>query len=536
MLCSWRKGEVISAGHLNLMTDAINANTEEIDSITKQFNEQGSSSINASGGIHMGGFVSSGLDSCESCLNRGFIRTGWEYTASGDSVKTGVYLNKSGVETATGATYPGSICTVKLCEKIAGISLEDIVIKVKTDEYGKVLSQCIKLQGSDTCTKNTYWTGPVQSCASQPCYEFTRRVGRIISDEVRPVSPCDSTRLNKVMSTNDIIMPILPARTEREEKTDCKHTISLIGNFKENSILIKNIANGGGLKLDTSCQPRVTVASGVEFHRACVKESTESCGSSTTTTWPQIPKHIEPKPFDITIACIPVKEQHYRWDLMTSSWIPYSSADSGVVNPCAELKGTIKIQAKSLCGANWQIGWASSGQIEIPVKDFTPTEVSTYKEGRGINIVECKENTGTEEEPYEVTYYKICNTMKLCAGCGIKICEVSQCEPAYKIHAPASKLSACRGIVVHQKATNDWLVSDQLTISGGTGIIAKRNANDFNVTLDLNAIQHTTVSAGDGIQVTQTGNNYRVSLKPPCASCSCSETYVFDPNWFTVTR
>lgn len=541
MLCTWKPGDIITAQHLNLMTCAINDNHLRINETASQLNDSGKSDINSSGSIDMGAFLHSATVPCESCWNRGYIRTGWEFYASGTSRKKGIYANTSGVENATVTQYPTSSCMKCIKAETAGLPEEDIVVKITTDCFGKVLSQCITTQEFGKCVNNSLWQGPNSSSGSAPEYSFTRRIGRITTDETKHVSPEDSTRKNKVISTNDIVMPILPARAEKEEKTVCRHSISLIGNFKENSILIKNIANTGGLCFDTSCQSRVSIKSGVEFHKACVEESTDSCGSSTTTTWPTIPKHLEPQPFEITVACIPIKEQHYSWCKTSNSWVKSlaPSGDSTSEPSTAEptKKGDIKITAKSLGGNNWQIGWASSGEVEIPVKDFTPSEAITYDEGRGISLCKQTVNDGTEENPVWGSKYVICNTMEICAGCGISVEQTDTEKPAYKINACKMKIEAGDGIKV-ECITGGYKISacetQAICITNGAGISVTKNNNTFTIT---NTAIHEAIEVveGEGIKVTQTGNKYKVSLAAPCCGTGGYKCYIFDPAWFTVT-
>lgn len=543
MLCNWKSGDIITAHHLNQMVCAINDNTKNYESLQKQFNDKGTSSINSTGGIDMGAFMGTALEPCESCWNRGFVRTGWEYSAS-DTTKEGIYAHTSGVHNAISNTLTGG-CMICLKNQLNGLPDEDIVLQVCTDCYGKIISQKIVTQDTTSCVNNSYWQGPLPSGASAPGYNFIRRIGRIVQDYEHPVSMDDSTPTNKVISTNDLVMPILPARAEKEEKTACKHSISLIGNFKENSILIKNIANTGGLCFDTSCQSRVSIKSGVEFHKACVKESTDSCGSSTTTTWPTIPKHLEPQPFEITVACIPVKEQHYVWCKTSSSWVESvapsqdSISDPSTAEPTK--KGDIKITAKSLGGNNWQIGWASSGEVMIPVKDFTPSEGIAYEAGRGISICTQNVNTGTEEDPVWGSKNVICNTMEICAGCGISVEQTDTEKPAYKINACKMKMEAGDGIKV-ECITGGYKISaccfKPICITNGAGISVTKNNNTYTIT---NTAMHDAIEvvAGNGICVVQTGNKYKVSVKAPCSTCCvciCGVTYSFDPTWFTVTN
>lgn len=529
MLCNWKPGDVITAHHLNQMVCAINDNTNSYESLNKQFNDKGTSSINSTGGINMGTFLGTALEPCESCWNRGFVRTGWEYSAS-DTTKEGIYANTSGVHNAISNTLTGG-CMICLKNKLSGLPEEDIVLKVKTDCYGKILCQKIETQDTTTCVTNNYWQGPHSSDGSAPEYSFIRRIGRIVQDNDHPVSMDDSTASNKVISTNDLVMPILPARAEKEEDSPCRQSFSLIGGFKDNSVLIKNISNAGGLRLG-NCATHLDIKSGVEFYAG----NTEiTCNGPSTSFAPQ--GGVIPQGFDITIACIPIKEQHYSWCKTSNSWVKTlaPSSDSSSEPSTAEptKKGDIKITAKSLCGNNWQIGWASSGEVEIPVKDFTPAESVCYTEGRGISL--------TEQTTTDGKSYTICNTMEICAGCNISIEQIDADKPAYKINACKMKLEAGDGIKV-ECIQGGYKVSacesEAICINSGTGISVSKTNNVYTIT---NTAIHDAVEvvAGNGICVVQTGNKYKVSVKPPCSTCCvciCGVKYSFDPAWFIVTN
>lgn len=540
MLCNWKPGDIISAHHLNQMTCAINANTSGLDELGNIVSDKGSSSFSGSGGIDMGAFTGTGLESCISCLNRGYFRSGWEYSEAGES-KKGLYVNKSGVENALLGEYPSEICSVCLNTNTSGLGEMDIMIKTTTDCYGKVLSQCIYTQaptsGSGENPSNALWQGPSESSASSPeGYSFTRRIGRITDDTTHPISSCSSTYYNKVLNTNDLVMPILPARGEKEEYSTDKHSVSLIGNFKDNSVIIKNISNGGGLKFENNSAEKVKVTSGVEFFAAEPSDSTED-EENNEVTFPPITPHIEPGNFDITVACIPVKEQHYNWCKATSSWVPVTSGDSiEEGEPTPEEKGSIVIRAKTLENKPWQIGWSYKGEIEIPVKDFTPSEGVAYEAGRGISICEQNVNTGTEEDPVWGSKNVICNTMEICAGCGISVEQTDTEKPAYKINACKLKMEAGDGIKV-ECITGGYKISacafTPICITSGAGISVTKSDNTYTIT---NTAMHDAVEvvAGDGICVVQTGNKYKVSI----ASSESSEEipgYSFDPAWFTVT-
>lgn len=529
MLCTWKPGDLITAQHLNLMTCAINDNHLRINETASQLNDSGKSNINSSGSIDMGAFLHSATVPCESCWNRGYIRTGWEFYASGTSRKKGIYANTSGVENATVTQYPTSTCVKCIKAETAGLPEEDIVVKITTDCFGKVLTQCITTQEFGKCVNNSLWQGPNSSSGSAPEYSFTRRIGRITTDETKHVSPEDSTRKNKVISTNDIVMPILPARAEMEDNHPCRQSLSLIGNFKDNSVLIKNIKNGGGLDL-TPCTTNLQLKSGVEFYAGQISAS---CGGTTTTKFPEITGHVIPQEFDITVACIPIKEQHYSWCKTSNSWVKTlaPSGDSTSEPSTAEptKKGDIKITAKSLGGNNWQIGWASSGEVEIPVKDFTPGETACYTEGRGISI--------TEQTTADGKAYTICNTMEICAGCNISVEQIDADKPAYKINACKMKIEAGDGIKV-ECITGGYKISacesQAICITNGAGISVTKTNNTFTIT---NTAMHDAIEVveGDGIKVTQTGNKYKVSLAAPCCGTGGYKCYIFDPAWFTVT-
>ena len=534
-LCSWKPGEIISAQHLNLMTCAINANAAEIKENTQQLDQLTQSSFNAVGGLPDGRYIST-LNEEFLEARRGVIIDGWDYKVE-SADEEGVYVRTSGIENALNGDYPDSSCWIKLGKSTDALTKE-IVQTIETDEFGKVKGYCISLMNSLPNDGNTLWSGMVAECKRpENGYKFHRRLGRVIHSCFEMSE--GSNPAPKILNTNDLIMPILPARTEIEEyDPECRHTISLIGDYKDNSFLVKNIANAGGMRFDTSCSSRVAMCSGVQFYRACVTESEDSTTGETTSsvTWPDIPKHIEPESFNITVACIPVKEQHYKWCSETSSWNPVNgSGDS--LSECTGpvLKSSLQIKAQSLCGSSWKIGWVSSGGVEIPVYDFFPTESKDYTAGRGINICEVNENIGTEEEPNEVKRYYICNTMKFCAGCGVTICEPTCAQ--FKIHAKMKKIVGGCGVCVVDEQCQ-YKISAKgacVKLTAGDGISVTGSGKCWKI---CNTRKETTISAGCGICVVQNGSNYKVSIKAPCSTCStciCGVSYTFDPAWFTVT-
>lgn len=336
-------------------------------------------------------------------------------------------------------------------------------------------------------------------------------------------------------------MPILPVRGEAECKTCLFDSVGLIGCIKDNSVVIKNIASEGGMKL-TKDDRVIKILNGIEFYVAEVPEGEEG-EEEAEPEFPNVLQHTEPQGFNVTVACIPIKEQHYKWCESNSTWKPVSSGCSTCETPKPECKGTIKIQASTFNGNNWQIGWKSSGDIEIPVYDFSPATVKNYQAGRGINIC-CKAVDQGEDNP-SITEYIICNTMKIEAGCGIKVCEVGSTEgeeggtasATYKIHSAFSKLESGPGICVSSIADGFKVASTGITLKAGDGISVSGSGLCWTVT---NSCRHapTEVTGGCGISVCKTGNVYKVSVKQSCgSSCQpCSTTYTFDANWFTVTN
>lgn len=530
-LCSWRQGDILSAQRLNMMTSAINANTAETSQNTQQIEQLTQSSFNAVGGLPEGRFISTLNDEFLEA-RRGVVIDSWDYKVK-SAEDEGVYVRTSGYENALNGEYPLYPCWVKLGAASDALTKE-IVQTIKTDEFGKVQGSCISLMDQLPEGGNCLWSGAVPDC-QKPAegYKLYRRLGRVIRSCFEFSE--GSNPAPKVLNTNDLIMPILPARAEKEEyEAECRHTVSLLGQYKDNSFLVKNIANAGGMRFETSCPTRIAICSGVEFHKACVTESEDSTTGETKqeVKWPEIAKHIEPNKFDITVACIPIVEQVYTWDYATSSWQPKTCADSVEKPKC---KGTIKIQAKTLCDTNWMIGWTSTGKITIPVKDFDPSQTN-YKAGRGINICATTETVGEGEDAENVEVSFICNTMTLCAGCGITICEPT-CGK-YKISScKVKKIVAGCGICVVEEQCQYKISSKGgcVKLTAGDGISVTGNGKCWKI---CNTRKETTITAGCGICVVQNGSNYKVSVKAPCHTqpIEPGTTYVFDSTWFTVSR
>ena len=520
-LSLWRTGDAISAYRLNEMTIGINEAAKLAEELAVELNGIQRGSSTAVGGLSDGRAFTTAKPQFMK-QNRGVILDQWDFKIR-SSDEEGVYVRCSGFENATSSTYPDSpgIC------KIAGLSEihngQELMQTVYTDCWGKVKCSKIEVMTESVPSPNL-WQG---SSSSGSEYKLQRRLGRIV-DACFEFS-CGSIPKVKVMETNDLVMPILPARAEMEENHPCHQSLSLIGNFKENSVLIKNIKNGGGLDL-APCTTNLQLKSGVEFYAGTISEGSEG---TTTTTFPDITGHVKPQEFDITIACIPIKEQHYVWCKTSNSWVEATtpSGDSTSEPSTAEptKKGDIKITAKSLGGNNWQIGWASSGEITIPVKDFTPGEGACYTEGRGISI---KEETTTDGKKYT-----ICNTMEICAGCNISVEQVDGDKPAYKINACKMKIEAGDGIKV-DCIQGGYKISACCTkaicITNGAGISVSKNNNTYTIT---NTAIHDAIEVveGEGIKVTQTGNKYKVSLASSEESTEDTGDYIFDPEWFIVT-
>lgn len=527
-LCLWRKNDQITAQRLNNMTCAINANTARSEENSCKIGSIFNSSYQAVSGLPNERYISGQKEQFMQ-QNRGFIIDEWDYCGTPEN--TGVYVRESGYENAQSQVYPDAPCLQKIATGTVGNETKEIMQIISTDEYGKVKESKIELM-TNIPPDTKLWQGPEPECGGAPSeYKFYRRLGRVVNACYEMSE--GSTPINKVMETNDLVMPILPARAEMEEMGDCTQSVSLIGGFKDNSILVKNISNGGGLKFDNSSATHLKLKSGVEFYTAQMCAS--CCG---TTASFDVPYHLDPRPFDVVIACIPVKEQHYKWCKTSNSWVTSYECGAGscAIAPCD--KGSIKITAKSMCGNNWQIGWTSSGDITIPVKDFELSDGVTYEGGRGINICQ---STETNPDGSSTSKSIICNTMEICAGCGISIEQTDTEKPTYKINACKMKLEAGEGIKV-ECIQGGYKVSacnsETICFNSGAGISVTKNNNVYTIT---NTAIHEAIEVveGDGIKVTQTGNKYTVSLAAsccgPCSGGGTSTCYVFDPEWFTVT-
>lgn len=538
-LCLWRTGDSLSAQRLNLMTCAINATSEEAEETAHIVSEMADRSAGSTGGLDVNGRYISVIKPMFDKANRGIILDEWTVDAGeGEGSPTGVYLRKSGWEGALSSEYPASLGLEKIEEGSYGHHGKDIYQKIKTDEYGKVKEVCYLVTLTKPSDPYVLWRGarsPKESEASEE-YQFMRRVGRIMDSCVEMSH--GSTPINVVVETNDLVMPILPARAEAECKTCIKDSVSLIDDFKDNSILFKNIASEGGMKI-TNTKTAIKVLNGIEFYAAEVPEGEEG-EEEAEPEFPDVLPHTEPQGFNVTVACIPIKEQHYKWCESNSTWKPVSSGESTCQTPKPECKGTIKIQASTFNGNNWQIGWKSSGDIEIPVYDFSPATVKNYQAGRGINIC-CKTVDQGEDNP-SITEYIICNTMKIEAGCGINVCEVdcgggedAPASAVYKISAAIAKVEAGEGICIEQITDGVRVGSTGIVITAGKGISVAGDKLCWEIT---NTVPETQVTGGCGISVCKTGNVYKVSIKQSCgSSCQpCSTTYTFDANWFTVTN
>ena len=192
----------------------------------------------------------------------------------------------------------------------------------------------------------------------------------------------------------------------------CLQTFSVLGDYKDNSVLIKNIRNGGGLQI-TKNQTNLNVRSGVEFYAG--KTCTNCCGQQSSTF--DATAHVVPQCFDITVACIPIKEMHYEWCSTTSSWVPKNSGDSTACSiPEAETKGNIQIKAKSLNGNSWQIGWTSNGEIEkFPLRTFHQLKQLSTKRVEALVFQNKRFRQLTPTQRKQRRKNVICNTMEICA-------------------------------------------------------------------------------------------------------------------------
>ena len=538
-LCLWRPGDSITAHRLNEMTTTLNDAAKQAEALASELNSITSASTSTIGGLPSARVISTAKGQFME-QNRGVILDQWDFHINSGN-ECGIYVRCSGFENATSVSYPDAPSISKIAAYSEATNGDELMQIIYTDCWGNVT--CSKIEILKEIPSDTkLWSGPVEPAPSDAPspdgpIKFYRRLGRIVDSCIE--FACGSTPLRKVMETNDVVMPILPVRSEKEATNNGIKSHSLVGDFIGNSVLIKNIQNGGGIKSESS-QSGVKLQSGIQVVTGCITESDESTGEPSIS-WPEAPQGPEPQPYDVVAMCIPVKEQKYKWNKETSTWEKSSIESScGSTTEEAEIKSYVKLQAKSLDDKNWVLGLVGSGEIEIPVRDFIPSEGIAYEAGRGISICEQNVNTGTEEDPVWGSKHVICNTMEICAGCGISIEQTDTEKPAYKINACKIKMEAGDGICVSE-IQGGWKVSAKdpcIKITGGEGINVTGGPKCWTISNTTTYVP-TEVVAGNGICVVQTGNKYKVSIKPPCSTCCvciCGVKYSFDPTWFTVTN
>lgn len=538
-LCLWRPGDSITAHRLNEMTTTLNDAAKQAEALASELNSITSASTSTIGGLPSARVISTGKGQFME-QNRGVILDQWDFHIdSGD--KCGIYVRCSGFENATGVSYPAAPCIAKIASYNEAINGDELMQTIYTDCWGNV--KCSKIELLRCVPGDTkMWSGPVDVAPSDPsspdsnnAFKFYRRLGRIVDSCIE--FSCGSIALRKVMETNDVVMPILPVRAEKESTNNGVKSHSLVGDFVGNSVLIKNIQNGGGIK-SQSLQSGVKLQSGIQVVKGCVAESDSSTGEPSIS-WPEAPQGPEPQPYDVVAMCIPVKEQKYKWNKETQNWEkPTVEGSCGSAAGGGEIKSYVKLHAKSIGDKNWVLGLVGSGEIEIPVKDFTPGEGVEYEAGRGINISEQQVPSSDPNSTETTTKNVICNTMTITQGCLVSVTEPKPGE--YKISACKTKVEAGDGICVSE-IQGGWKVTAKdpcIKITGGEGINVTGGPKCWTISNTTTYVP-TEVVAGNGICVVQTGNKYKVSIKPPCSTCCvciCGVKYSFDPAWFTVTN
>ena len=363
-LCLWRPGDAITAHRLNLMTCAINKNTDpnkvEGGSSGSEGTSLASSTLSGISGRFFTGIPDEFLED-----DRGVVLDDWSVNIlpTEESTGSGVYLRCGGIESALEASYPSQPCIKRYQEGVTGHEGNNIYKKILTDKYGKPLEVSYCITPSLDSHSTTLWSG----CdgTSTQFYTMYRRVGRIVNSCYEMAH--DSTPINRVIATNDTVMPIIPGYASSPFKSEGTHSAGLLAGIRDNTALIKNIANYGGIKI-VECSGELGISSGVEFYAS---------GES-------VDNHIEPKPFNRNILCIPVTYEKYNWNDSSSAWESAGCDTGDRLVVCAKTDN------------NWQIFFNSNG-LKIPV--YIPSSDSG-----GGGVIE--------------------NDVVICEGCGIDITRV----------------------------------------------------------------------------------------------------------------
>lgn len=351
----WYQGEPITAKRLNEMLCATLVNSGTIDEIISD------TRVTATTGYSDSERFITQLRPMYDKANRADVFD--EFDLKESNADSGIMYRPSGVENAVTRSYP---CEMPLCTLAHGLTGNngDIVQNITTDAFGNVVDINYSLD-TDAPSNNSLWQGAV-ACGWNARYHLKRRIGRVVDSctditEILAEGACAVAK-NAVIETNDLVMPILPGKAELEEKTNTGHSVSLLNGYSGNTVMVRNLNNEGGMVF-TPSGTRLGIKSGIEIYAACL-------GAAPTASL----NHIEPQPYCVAIADMPIRVQHFNWNEQGQQW------QAGQV--CC--KGALKINAKNLNNNNWQVGVWSEGSVEIPQYDFTPS--GEYTAGPGITI------------------------------------------------------------------------------------------------------------------------------------------------------
>lgn len=367
----WIAGDELTAQHLNYMSDAIIGNNDSIDNANNRI-ESLSKNIQSAALNPYSRHVASDIGDMQEG-NKAYYNSGYDIACN----PVGINVNVGGAVGTNISDYQSDTSLGDLSNCDVG---KWIVKKIVTDRYGNVQCTGLGVYDADSVPTSTMWRGNAQ--VDNYGY-FYARIAKIIESPtlVTPSESAGTITYDPVVvpyNTNDTPLPIVTVPAGKEIRTYgdngviC-HSVPIVKNVLDgNSVIAKNIANKGGLSISISSSSApeneldcIPIKSGVELIAGYYSGDYE--------IFPQIPEHIEPQPYDITL----------EWPITIRTINPDCS-DS-------ETQQNLSLHLKSMDCNNWQIGVTPNGSLTIdsylpPIINAGDNISITQGDGRNITI------------------------------------------------------------------------------------------------------------------------------------------------------
>lgn len=378
-ICLWQQNEPLFHSKLNEEVKAINC---LIGKTTTEASNNSFSNGNSSIAFPQFQTTKHELAKMFEYDGEAVVLNGWKSYFVGAG---GLYARKNGVQGANGQNL------------FFDTNLQLLALNAELSE-NKHLYQEIIIDKNNGIEESNLFLGEANNLKSEMWNDknekafLRRRLSRIARDCKVYSCGANSRDAFVAIGTNDaFLLPIAGTRA-----VDCgmkkgeamkKQTASLFAGYCGMLANIKGLKNCGGFRMWNACGSKkeqtkdfVALQSGIEIYR--VKE----CGAGvlvepTLNKCSPIPKNLE-----ATIACWKVFKQTYCWNSQTNSWDKQNRTEQTNLN----------LQTKKVSCNNWQIGFASTGEIEVP--EYIPPTTQQQQQ-----II------------YEVTESKCCgNIAKVC--------------------------------------------------------------------------------------------------------------------------